>query len=184
MQEHLSGFRASRWGRGSGRRHEGRCTLAARAGSDGGRGVVEDVVLTLLAGGAPGHHVSDITTAGTDLRPGAGLRQVVPGQRVRGRYGQAGCWYWVYNGDRVIEEDCWVRPSPARFFTKGGSYYSPLAAADRCCLSYPRYPVYACPPAGRRDALGNIRGLADQTCPPEAGRHGDRPLLAGRRSLP
>ena len=73
----------------------------------------------------------------------------------------------------MLQESC-----PTGVNTQGlyaledGSYYSPLAAADRCCLPYPRYPVYACPPAGRRDAMGNIHGLVDQN-----GTETDRYLL-------
>ena len=77
------------------------------------------------------------------------------GQRMEATRTAFQCDYYTYAGDRVLQESC-----PAGVNTQGlyalenGSYYSPLAAEDRCCLPYPRYPVY--------DALGNVHDLVDQ----------------------
>ena len=76
------------------------------------------------------------------------------------------------------ETACCRRAAPPGSIRKGSTPWRMGATTrrwrpeDRCCLPYPRYPVYACPPAVRRDALGNVRGLADQN-----GTETDRYLL-------
>ena len=87
------------------------------------------------------------------------------GQRMQATRTGFQCDYYTYAGERVLQESCPTGVNTQGLYAlENGSYYSPLAAADRCCLPYPRYPVY--------DAMGNIHDLVDQN-----GAETDRYLL-------